>query len=280
MAKRAQKSAGGDADNWSFQSINPAEILAGWWQAITVSAGAIIGPALNIAGIKTPKLKKDELAQAVRGFPVVGLGMGLAAALIYAIAHGLNLPPLISAIIAVSTLALLGGANSEGGLSRFADTIITGGTKTAQLARLKDDTFGTYGTIVLIVALGLRIGALATIADTGAVIGALAATMAASWASVPVLLHYLPPARRSGFAHLAGRPSRYQTMLGLALGAAVALWFLGPVTGFIALGVGALGAFKFAWFAKRSLGGTTGDVLGAAQQGAEIGMLLAIVARA
>ena len=131
MAKRAQRSAGDDANNWSFQSINPAEILAGWWQAITVSAGAIIGPALNIVGIKTPKLKKDELSEAVRGFPVVGLGMGLAAALIYAIAHGLNLPPLISAIIAVSTLALLGGASSEGGLARFADTIITGGTKTA-----------------------------------------------------------------------------------------------------------------------------------------------------
>jgi adenosylcobinamide-GDP ribazoletransferase len=117
-------------------------------------------------------------------------------------------------------------------------------------------------------------------ADAGAVSAALAAAMAASWAAVPVLLHYLPPARRSGFAYQAGRPSREQALLALALGAAVALLFLGPVTGVIALGVGALGALKFAWFAKRNLGGTTGDVLGAAQQGAEIGILLAVVALA
>ncbi len=279
MAKRAQRSAGG-GDDWGLDSINPAEILAGWWHAITLSAGVIMAPPLKLAGIKGAKLKKDELAQAVRGFPVVGLGMGLAAALVYALAHGLNLPPLISAILAVSTLAFLGGANAEGGLARFADAVITGGTKTAQLARLKEEGFGSYGSIVLIVALGLRIGALATMADAVAVTAALAAAMAASWAAVPVVLHYLPPARRSGFAYQAGRPRRDQTMLALALGAAVALLFLGPVTGIIALGVGALGALKFAWLAKRNLGGTTGDVLGAAQQGAEIGVLLAIVALA
>lgn len=260
--------------------MNPAENLTRWWDAITLSAGVMMAPALKLAGIETPKLKKDELAQAARGFPVVGLGMGLAAAVVYAIAHGLNLPPLIAAIMAVATLAFLGGAGSEGSLARFADALITGATKTARLAAMKDDALGSYGIIVLMVALGLRIGAVAAIADAIAVAAALAAATAASWAAVPVVLHYLPPARRSGFAHLAGRPRRDQTMLALALGAAVALLVLGPVTGIIALAVGALGALKFAWLAKRNLGGTTGDVLGAAQQGAEIGVLLAVVALA
>jgi adenosylcobinamide-GDP ribazoletransferase len=280
MAKRARRSAGSDEEDRGSYSINPAEILSDWWEAIILSAAAIIGPVLNLAGIKVPKLKKDELAQAVRGFPVIGLGMGLTAALVYSLAHGLNLPPLIAAIFAVSTLAFLGGARSEGGLARFADALIIGGTNTAQLARLKDDSFGSYGIIVLVIVLGLRIGALATIADPGAVSGALAAAMAASWCAVPAVLHYLPVARRSGFAYQAGRPQRDQTLLAAALGAAVALLFLGPVTGIIALAVGALGALKFAWLAKRNLGGTTGDVLGAAQQGAEIGILLAIVALA
>jgi adenosylcobinamide-GDP ribazoletransferase len=54
--------------------------------------------------------------------------------------------------------------------------------------------------------------------------------------------------------------------------------FLGPVAGVVALLVGAAGVAKIAYLAQRNIGGFTGDVLGAAQQAMEIGMLLAIVA--
>ena len=41
----------------------------------------------------------------------------------------------------------------------------------------------------------------------------------------------------------------------------------------------ALAAFAITWLAKRQIGGYTGDVLGAAQQAAEIAVLLALCAR-
>ena len=77
---------------------------------------------------------------------------------------------------------------------------------------------------------------------------------------------------------MAGRPDWNQMILTIMLGAAIALFFLKPVVGIVALAVGALGAFKFFWFAREKFGGITGDTLGAIQQGAELGMLLAIVA--
>ena len=280
MVKRAAKNGPRGESEGRWDSLDPAEILTGWRDAVFLSAAVILQAPLRLAGIKPAKPKKGELAEAVRGYPVIGFGMGLAAALVYAIAHGLNLPPVLAAILAVATLACLNGAASENGLARFADALIVAENKTAQLARMKEDSFGAYGMIVLVATLGLRIGALTVIAEPLAVTAALVAAQGASWTAGPAMMHYLPAAQRSGFAYLDGRPRRDQTYLTLALGAAMALLFLGPVTGVIALAVGALGAFKFAWLAKRNLGGTTGEVLGAGQQGAEIGMLLAIIALA
>ncbi len=280
MVKSAKRRRRGAAEDAHKAPFNPAEILKDWWDAVAVTAVALAGAPLRLSGIKTAKLKPDQLAASVRGFPVVGLALGLIAALVYGLADGLGLPPLIASLLAVATLAFLGGAGFEGGLARVADALITGGSKTQQLARLKEQALGAYGAMVLVICLGLRVGALASMENAGAVTAALAAALSASWAALAVVLYLLPPARRSGFAHAAGRPALDQTVLAALLAAALALLVLGPVAAVVALAIGGLGAFKFAWFAKRNFGGTTGDVLGAVQQGAEIGVLLAIVALA
>ena len=280
MVKSAEGRRRGGAEDAGEAPINPMEILNDWWEAVVVTATALAGAPLRLCGIKTAKLKRGQLAASVRGFPVVGLAFGLIAAVVYIFAEALGLPPLIGALLTIATLSFLGGAGSESGIARVADALIAGGSKTQQLARLKEEAFGGYGTIVLVVCLGLRVGALASIENTGAVMAALAAALSASWAAVALVLYYLPPAKRSGFAHAAGRPSLDQAVLAALMAAALALLVLGPVAAVVALAIGALGAFKFAWLAKRNFGGTTGDVLGAVQQGAEIGVLLAIVALA
>lgn len=280
MVKRAQRRRRGGAEDGDAAPFDPAGILKDWWDAVAVTAAALAGAPLRLCGIKTAKLERGQLAASVRGFPVVGLVLGLAAALVYSLAAGLGLPPLIASLLAVATLAFLGGAVFEGGLARVADALIAGGSKTQNLARLKEKALGAYGTMVLVICLGLRVGALASLEKPGAVTAALAAALSLSWAAVAVVLYTLPPAGRSGFAHQAGRPALDQTVLAALLAAALALLVLGPVAAAAALAIGGLGAAKFAWFAKRNFGGTTGDVLGAVQQGAEIGVLLAIVALA
>ena len=280
MVKRAQRRRRGGAEDGDAAPFDPAAILKNWWDAVAVTAAALAGAPLRLCGIKTAKLERGQLAASARGFPLVGLALGLAAALVYSLATGLGLPPLIASLLAVATLAFLGGAVFEGGLARVADALIAGGSKTQNLARLKEEALGAYGTMVLVICLGLRVGALASLENPGAVTAALAAALSLSWAAVAVVLYTLPPARRSGFAHQAGRPALDQTVLAALLAAALALLVLGPVATVAALAIGGLGAAKFAWFAKRNFGGTTGDVLGAVQQGAEIGVLLAIVALA
>lgn len=280
MAKRAERRQARGAEDADTAPFNPVEILKDWWNAIVVSSTALAGAPLRILGVETAKLKKDQLAASVRGFPVVGLAFGLIAAIVYTLAHWLGLPPLIGALLAVATLAFLGGGGNEGELARLADALIAGGTKTQQLARLKEEALGGYGIVVLVICLGLRVGALASIGSPGLVAAALATALSVSFAALAMVLYYMPAARRSGFAHLAGRPRMDQAMLAALLAAALALLVLGLVTAVVALTIGALGVLKFAWFAKRNLGGTTRAVLGAVQQGTEIGVLLAIVALA
>jgi adenosylcobinamide-GDP ribazoletransferase len=62
------------------------------------------------------------------------------------------------------------------------------------------------------------------------------------------------------------------------LGALAALLLLGPLSGLLAILLGAAAVGGIALLARRRLGGYTGDVFGAAQQMAEIAILLAAAA--
>lgn len=277
MAKAAQRDrAGADAaeDTW----INPIEILKGWWTAILISTSAFYAPPFNMSGIDLPKLKKGDAAGAVRAMPVVGLAAGLVGGIAYVIAYLIGLPPVVAAILAIAILVFLSGGANEGEFARLADALIIGGSRTQQLAQLKEDALGAYGITVMVLCLGVRVTIVAYIGDPLAVVGALGAASALSFAAIAAALYALPPARRSGFAFQAGRPSADQAVIAVLLGIALVLLCLKATVAVVAIVIGAAGAAKFGWFAKRNLGGTTRAVLGGVQQGTEIGVLLAIAA--
>ncbi len=253
------------------------KVLTGWWDDFRIAASFLTLLPTGKSAAKGAQ-EKGALARAARGFPLAGLAVGLAGALVYAIADGLNLPRAIASLMAISAMISITGALHEDGLADFADAVLSAGTKTEKLKIMRDSGIGAYGTLTLVITLGLRVAAIAIIAEAGAAAAALIATAVASRAALPAMMHRMKPARRSGLAVVAGRPDQNQAILAAVLGAAVALLFLGPLTGVVALVIGALGVLTIAYFAQRSIGGYTGDVLGAAQQLMETGMLLAIVA--
>src|SRR5262249_52357644 len=86
-----------------------------------------------------------------------------------------------------------------------------------------------------------------------------------------------PLARSDGLAASAGRPTQATMLWAIGLGALIAVGCAG-VGGIVAAARGGVGALGVAALAPRQLGGVTGDVLGAIQQGGEIAMLLTLVA--
>ncbi len=218
------------------------------------------------------------LAATAWAFPVVGIAIGFAAGLVYAVASQLGITPGLAAVFAVGGQVWLTGALHEDGLGDVADGFGGGATPEAKLEIMRDSRIGVYGVAALALTLAARVVALAAIAEPAAVLGALIVAGAASRGAMVALMTGMAPARSDGLSAAAGRPGTERMWTALAITSAVALLGIGVAAGIAALIGAALGAGLIAWLARRQIGGQTGDVLGASQQAAEVLCLAALVA--
>lgn len=223
-----------------------------------------------------PDVAMERAAAAAWAYPIIGLGVG---AIVGAVAGGLaalGVAPLAAAMVALGVGALATGALHEDGLSDVADGFGGGADRARVLEIMRDSRIGAFGAAALIVSFGARAGALAGIAalDPWAAVAAAVAAGALSRGAMVVVMAAAPLARADGLAARVGRPSRRTAALAAALAVAAAGW----VGLFVAIPA-ALGAAAIAVWARRRIGGATGDVYGAAQQVSEIFALLALSAR-
>ena len=226
-----------------------------------------------------PRLPSGAFAHQARSawaWPLAGLTVAAPACLLGALAIGAGLPATISAGLVLVTQAMLSGAMHEDGLADTADGLWGGMTRDRRLEIMRDSRIGSYGVLALILSVGLRWSALAGLIAAGAW-GAVLAAAVLSRAGMPALMAALPRARTDGLSHGVGQPGRGAVCgaMAVALGLALACtgWAVLLAAAWAALAVAGMGAL-----ARAKLGGQTGDILGAAQQLAEIAALLALLA--
>ena len=231
---------------------------------------------LPVAG---PERSPDgALAASAPAFPLIGALVGALGALVFALASSLGLGPMLAAVLAVAAQALLTGGLHEDGLADVADGFGGGRTRVDKLRIMRDPRLGSFGALALILALLARIAALTALAGPALAGAALVAAGAVSRAGLPAIMASLPPARDEGLAAGAGRPHPLRAAAAAGIGALLAFALLPPGAAAGGL-IGAAGALLLvAHLARRQLGGYTGDVVGAAQQLAEIGFLLGTLA--
>ena len=223
-------------------------------------------------------------ARACRMLPLASLVIALPGALTLGLLSLTALPPFVSATVALTVLVLTTGGLHEDGLADLADGFGGGATRDRKLAIMKDSAIGSYGTLALVLATLARVSLMAAAAPHGAIAAAAAVIAAAivSRATSLALFHALPPARAGGVASGVGQPERKSVGLALVLAsllAAALLWpWFGPVRLGLALILAALASLGIARMALRQIGGQTGDVIGAAQQLAEIACLIGLAA--
>lgn len=222
--------------------------------------------------------------RAVRMLPVAGALLGGLAAAVMAAAASLGLPPPAAAPLAIGMLAILSGAMHEDGLADCADGFFGGTSRGRKLEIMQDSRIGVFGVVALVLSLYLRASSLTLISERSiglacaTVIGA--ASLSRSLAFVPLAL--LPPARPSGAGFAAGKPAPGAFAIAILLAVPFALL---PVSAGASLsqaltgiGLAAVIAHGVVAFAKRQIGGQTGDVAGAAQQLAEVTYCLVMAA--
>lgn len=217
---------------------------------------------------------EEELAPASWAAPIAGVVVGAIGALAYGLAHAAGLGPLPAAGLAIVATLVVTGALHEDGLADTADAFGAGATPQTRLAIMRDSRIGTFGACALILSIGLRWAAVASLVGPTRAAAALIAAHAAARAMPPLLMWLIPPARPDGLSATAGLPPAESVAVAALLGLAALLLGLGFRNGLITAALLAACLLGIRELALNKIGGQTGDVLGALEQVSEIVVLL------
>lgn len=241
------------------------------WQAFWLAIGFLT---------RIPMLARIDYSQRLMNqsslyFPVVGLLLGAVYAVTYA-ALTLAFSPLTAILLVVSLHLFITGAFHEDGLADSIDALGGGYTVEKRLEIMKDSRIGTYGTVALVMALGLKT---ALLIDASHIWLALITAPAISRLTPLLLMASLPYVTdpdKSKSKPVADGFSK--TRLSVATVFTLILVLIGGIYAPLML-AGSLAAVLLVaviWgqYLQGQLGGYTGDALGASVILSELGLLL------
>src|SRR3954447_25409042 len=236
-------------------------------------AGATLALALLTILPVRPRGDAAALGTAAAWFPLVGALVGLVAGGAWVAAEP-TLGAGVAGAPAVVVMVVLTGALHQDGLADCADGLGVRGDRVRRLAGMRDSSTGAVGTVAL-VAWGLLLAsALAALPHADAIRTLVLAAALGRWGAV---LHgaLAAPARTEGLgAAFAVGPVAVAVATAIVLAGAVAL---GPASGLAALAAGGVAALATTAWARRALGGRTGDTLGATVLLVELAACLVLV---
>ncbi len=235
-----------------------------------------------------PDFQEAELNHAARYFPLVGLLVGLMAAVTWWLASWV-LPPALAVLCSMAATIYLTGAFHEDGLADSADGLGGGIDRARQLEIMQDSRLGSYGAIALVGVLLFKFQALSALTPAILPFALIAAHALSRLAAVYIMAttSYVRSAGKS--KPLATTLPRQDLWLASAFGL---LCWLGFAT-MLGVNHSAMAAIRFLlvtalplmgiwwWWRRlilRNLQGYTGDTLGATQQLTELAFYLGLLA--
>jgi adenosylcobinamide-GDP ribazoletransferase len=217
-------------------------------------------------------IDERDVAASVAWFPFVGAAIGAASGVVY-IGASRWWPSWVAAVLAIAASVLITGGFHEDGLGDTADAAGAASTGRDPQPVLKDPRMGAFGVIALVLTLLLRVGALASLAPHAGFFALVAAHALARGTSAVVVV--LAPSAGAGLgSSYAALTPRWRGVVAWIAGVVVAVACL-RLAGIVAAAACALIAVAMAGWARRRLGGVSGDVLGAIEQFGEVATLLA-----
>lgn len=223
--------------------------------------------------LPTPQLHIPDMtaavAAAMRWYPVIGLLLGLAAAL-----PGLLLSPLLGGFVYVTLLVWLTRGLHWDGLADICDACGACGSVSPSNPEalhqrfgevLKDSRLGAFGAMSLVLGIGGEILLATQVSLPVLVLAPLVGR------SIPSLLHKLVPTRaNSTLARLLGQGLGWPWIVAhLAVSFVLAVWIMGPASAIVLAAAIVLMIWRLRALAQRT-GGMNGDFLGAGIVGGEL----------
>ncbi|MGL5010988.1 MAG: adenosylcobinamide-GDP ribazoletransferase [Paracoccaceae bacterium] len=229
-----------------------------------------------LSRLPLPQPRNPRGAPAAWAWPLVGTAIGTIAAAIATILLALGLPVSLAAVAVLATQALATGALHEDGLADTADGFFGGWTPARRLEIMKDSHIGSYGTLALILTVLARWAALTAILHIA--IWPVIAVAALSRLPMAALIAALPNARGTGLSQSVGKPDLQTLLIATALALIISILMVELAATLLTALVIAATTLGLAMLARARIGGQTGDVLGCAQQLAEVTALATLAA--
>ena len=194
----------------------------------------------------------------------------------------IGLSGLLAALLAVAATVIVGGALHEDGLADFADMLGVRGDRERKLAVMRDSRIGSYGVLALGFSTAIKVSALVGLgrsagwwpAPSSPPMPAAGRPCRSSCARCPwraPTAWRVDAGKPSAAAHLPGHRRRALLISAFACGPGAAL---------VSVVVAIVAAFLVSEVARRQIGGYTGDVLGAAQEAAQLAIFVNLVSLA
>ena len=177
----------------------------------------------------------------------------------------------LAAVLAVAAGVIATGGFHEDGLADTADAL-GGSTRERRLEIMKDSRLGAFGVLALVLSTLVRVFAVSSLAAVDGLV-ALVVAHTVGRSTAVATMGLVPAAGGTGLGHsYTEQLPRAWTAVAVIATSAVAA-SLG-LAGAVALLGAAAGAVAVGLVARRAFGGTTGDVLGAIEQVAEMAVLV------
>jgi adenosylcobinamide-GDP ribazoletransferase len=222
-----------------------------------------------------PVRSTTELAASLWAFPIVGLLIGLA---LFGVERGgRELAPdlAVAAVVVALWVGLTGGLHLDG-LADTADGLFGGRDREQRLSIMHDVQSGTWAVIALLVVLLLKFALIVSLPEEGRFAALLLAPVAARGLAVGAM-GLTPYARPEGYGKELHAAARGAAALVAALLVLAAAGVLFDVEGLVVVAWAVAVAATIATYARRQLGGLTGDLDGALIELLEVSVLLAVV---
>ena len=221
------------------------------------------------------------LNQASRYYGLVGLLIGVLSAIVF-VTIAQILPLSVAIILAMITSIIITGGFHEDGLADTWDGFGGGWSIENKLAIMKDSRLGTYGSLALIVTLLLKFQLLVEIANIDSlslVIALLVAHCLSRVIAVSIIFDqpYVRDTDSSKIKPMTEQQSSTELVILLLSGVIPLLLLPWALASMIVLGLVIIRFGLNTWY-RRQIGGYTGDLLGGAQQMAELGCYIILLA--
>jgi len=238
---------------------------------------------LTAVPVRVERTDRSTAGVAMTVAPLIGLGLGFLAGLVSWIAIDVWESPLLTAVLAVSALALLTRALHLDGLADTADGLGSGRPPAEALVVMRTSDIGPFGVVALVLVLLTQIAALTSVIGSGAELtGLLVPVMTGRLALTWACRSGVRAARPDGLGSLVAGSVPWlrvplTTVAVLVAAVVVALvGAVGVMAALLAVVAGIAVAEALLRLCVSRFGGVTGDVLGSLVEVATTAALLVL----